>query len=146
MDRDAFRVVVKAAITHDGRVLVGQKEAIDDHPIAGEWHVLGGHLDAGEAVVAAVRREVREETGLEVTVEELVDATTFTWGDGDARDSLQLLYHCTASTDDAVARDDLQAVAWVDPADLPDRLHEEEARRLTSRPEQAAFLESLTSD
>lgn len=73
MDRDAFRTVVKALITHDGEVLIGQKEDDENHPIGGEWHILGGHLAVDESVEGAVIREVREETCLDVTVSELRD-------------------------------------------------------------------------
>jgi ADP-ribose pyrophosphatase YjhB (NUDIX family) len=37
----------------------------------GKWCLPGGHLDGGESWIAAVRREVREETGLQVLSEEL---------------------------------------------------------------------------
>ncbi|MFC7133143.1 MULTISPECIES: NUDIX domain-containing protein [Salinibaculum] len=143
MDLDAFRTVVKGLITHDGRVLIGQKEDDESHPIGGEWHLLGGHVAFDEHVEVAMRREVREETGLEVTVETLVDAMTFPWGGEGVRDSLQLVYHCEASTDDAKARDDLQAVQWVAPDELAATLFEEEAKRVRNRPRQASFVAAL---
>lgn len=37
-------------------------------PSAGLWHAPGGRLEAGESLVEACRREVREETGLEVSI------------------------------------------------------------------------------
>lgn len=37
-------------------------------PAVGQWHVPGGKLEAGEALVEGVRREVKEETGLDVTI------------------------------------------------------------------------------
>jgi 8-oxo-dGTP diphosphatase len=41
-------------------------------PAAGEWSVPGGHVAVGEPVEAAVVREVAEETGLDVVVDELL--------------------------------------------------------------------------
>ncbi len=41
-------------------------------PAQGLWHVPGGRLEAGESLVAACRREVREETGLDITVDRLM--------------------------------------------------------------------------
>ena len=35
-------------------------------PLKGEWSIPGGMLELGEDLVAAVRRELKEETGLEV--------------------------------------------------------------------------------
>lgn len=50
------------------RVLVVQR---DVPPAAGRWTVPGGRVEPGERVREAVRREVREETGLDVAVGEL---------------------------------------------------------------------------
>jgi len=143
MDRDAFRTVVKGLITHQGRVLIGQKEEEEGHPISGEWHFLGGHVGFGESVEAATKREVKEETGLDVEVEEIVDVMTFPWADDDEKNSLQILYHCQAETDDAEAGGDLQAVEWVRPTELSDYLHDGEVERLTSLTRQSSFLAEL---
>lgn len=51
-----------------GRVLVVLRGV---PPSEGRWTVPGGRVEAGETVRDAVRREVREETGLEVEVGEL---------------------------------------------------------------------------
>ncbi len=37
-------------------------------PAMGQWHAPGGRLEEGESLVEACRREVREETGLEVII------------------------------------------------------------------------------
>ncbi len=37
-------------------------------PAAGLWHAPGGKLEAGESLVEGARREVREETGLDVSI------------------------------------------------------------------------------
>jgi 8-oxo-dGTP diphosphatase len=42
-------------------------------PRQGEWSLPGGQLELGESLVDGVRREVREETGLEVRVGPLVE-------------------------------------------------------------------------
>ena len=49
-----------AVILDDGRVL------LIDHPKLGWWLPPGGHVEPNEDPVQAVRREVREEVGLEV--------------------------------------------------------------------------------
>lgn len=37
-------------------------------PARGQWHPPGGRLEPGESLTEACRREVREETGLDVTI------------------------------------------------------------------------------
>jgi mutator protein MutT len=55
-------------VIDDGVVLVRRKHA----PSAGQWSLPGGAVELGETLKQAVRREVREETGLEVEVGPLV--------------------------------------------------------------------------
>lgn len=61
-----FRVSVSALIFDGERVLLAHRRAID------WWNLPGGALDPGETVEEALRREVREETGLDVDVGQLV--------------------------------------------------------------------------
>ena len=58
--------VVAAVIVHpDGRFLLGQRPA--GKVYAGYWEFPGGKIEPGEAPGAALRRELREELGIEVT-------------------------------------------------------------------------------
>ena len=43
-------------------------------PRLNEWSIPGGHLEWGETLVDGARREVREETGVEVEITGLIDA------------------------------------------------------------------------
>ena len=60
------RVVVGAAILHpDGaRVLAAQRSRPEE--LAGQWEFPGGKVEPGEGERAALRRECREELGVEV--------------------------------------------------------------------------------
>jgi len=57
---------VNVAVFIDGRILLTKR---DDYHV---WCMPGGHLDPGETFPQAARREVREETGLEVALTSLV--------------------------------------------------------------------------
>jgi ADP-ribose pyrophosphatase YjhB (NUDIX family) len=52
-----------AAIVRDGRLLLVKRRRA---PEAGHWSLPGGKVDFGESVADAVRREIREEVGLEI--------------------------------------------------------------------------------
>ncbi len=61
-----FRVAVSALLFDERRVLLAHRRDID------WWNLPGGGMELGETIEEAVRREVLEETGLEVEVERLV--------------------------------------------------------------------------
>jgi 8-oxo-dGTP diphosphatase len=63
-------ISVKAVLLHQGRVLLLANER-------GEWDLPGGRPDAGEDHRAALKREVREETGLDVEVVAALDEHRF---------------------------------------------------------------------
>jgi 8-oxo-dGTP diphosphatase len=85
-------------------------------PRAGQWSIPGGVQHLGETVVEAARREVREETGLDVEIIEAIAVI-----DSISRDEAQRIkYHYTLvdllaewRSGEAVAGDDAAAVAWV---------------------------------
>jgi 8-oxo-dGTP diphosphatase len=65
-------VGVGAVVTNaDGEVLLIRR---GKPPLHREWSIPGGKVEAGETLHQALAREVREETGLEITIGELIDA------------------------------------------------------------------------
>jgi len=65
-------------LSPDGRrVLLVHRNRRTDDPHLGKYNGLGGKLDPGEDVVACIRREVREEAGLEC--DELALRGTISW-------------------------------------------------------------------
>lgn len=61
-------LVVGAAVVRDGRVLAARRTAPPE--TAGRWEFPGGKVEAGETPEAALVRELREELGCTVVVEE----------------------------------------------------------------------------
>lgn len=62
---DYPEAIVGALIVNDeGKILLGQSVKWAD-----KWTVFGGHVELGEKMEEAVKREVKEETGLDVEVE-----------------------------------------------------------------------------
>ena len=63
-------VGVGAVIVDDGKVVLVKRRY---EPLAGRWSLPGGTLEVGETLKAAVVREMREETGLDVEVGPLLE-------------------------------------------------------------------------
>jgi 8-oxo-dGTP diphosphatase len=63
-------VGVGAVVVDRGRVLLVQRGR---EPSKGKWSLPGGMLELGESLIEGVKREVAEETGLEVEAIELVE-------------------------------------------------------------------------
>lgn len=61
------RVIAVALIERDDQILLGRKpDGVGPYP--NTWHIPGGGINLGEeSLLEAVRREVKEETGLEVS-------------------------------------------------------------------------------
>ena len=63
---------VVAGILIEGRMFLVEKRRDDDEADPGFVEIPGGHVDAGETLEDALRREMREELGIEVVQARLV--------------------------------------------------------------------------
>ncbi len=104
---------VQAVLVRDERVLLGRRRS---DPGAGRWDLPGGFLHEGEDALEGLRREVREETALEL--EPLAFIGTWNepyWG----RDVLCLTWLARAADGEERAGDDLVELRWFAPAERP---------------------------
>lgn len=53
----------------EGKYLLVKRSAEKYGKVDGEWDIVGGRIEAGSELLENLRREVREETGLEITSE-----------------------------------------------------------------------------
>ena len=83
-------------------------------PAAGLWSLPGGRIEPGETATEAAAREVREETGLEVHIGQLL-IEALIW---DGRYRVQD-FAATVTGGSLRAGDDAADVRWVDIAELP---------------------------
>lgn len=105
-----------AAVVHDGKVLVTQR-GID--PFKGSWDVPGGFLSAGEEPIDGLRRELREELGIEieVSVTDCVSMVPHPYGpEGDYVLALGFLARFAAG--EARAADDVADFRWIDASEI----------------------------
>jgi ADP-ribose pyrophosphatase YjhB (NUDIX family) len=103
---------VQALLERDGRVLLARRGI---EPRLGEWDLPGGFVEEREPAEAAVRRELLEETGLELDSAELMRIDIEPYGD---RFVFSVTFRVTASGD-PVAADDVDELRWFDASELP---------------------------
>ena len=106
-------VGVGAVIVRRDRALIVRRA---HEPRKGEWSLPGGHLHLGESLADAARREVKEETGLDVELGPIIETFDRVHRDDEGR----IRYHfvivdfvCWSNAGEAVAGSDAEDVAWV---------------------------------
>lgn len=106
-------VGVGAVVVRDGKALIVKRA---HEPRKGEWSLPGGLLELGESLQDAVRREIKEETSLAVSVGPIIETFDRVHRDDDGR----IRYHfvivdfvCWSHEGEAVPGSDAEGVAWV---------------------------------
>jgi len=69
-------VAVKGLILNEGKLLIVQRDHNDEIG-GGTWECVGGEVEFGEDLEAALVREIKEEVGINATVLNILYATTF---------------------------------------------------------------------
>lgn len=110
---------VGAVIVEAGRVLLVRR---DTEPLRGEWSVPGGMLELGEKLRDGVRREVQEETGIDVEPGEVLDVFDSIFTDALGRTQYHYVlidYLCRPHGGEPRAGSDVSDVRWVSVDALP---------------------------
>jgi ADP-ribose pyrophosphatase YjhB (NUDIX family) len=110
--------VTASALVRDeaGRLLLTRRAYA---PFEGKWDLPGGFLNEGEHPLDAIRRELREETGLEVEPGRFVGVWMDRYGEDGSGEHTLNLYWTARAEGEPVAADDVSAVGWFAPGELP---------------------------
>lgn len=95
----------------DGRILVCSRPA-GTH-MAGKWEFPGGKIEPGETAEACIRREIREELGMEISVGPVLTVMEHDYGVKYVR----VTFFLAVSDDIPVAKDG-QDFRWISPEDM----------------------------
>jgi ADP-ribose pyrophosphatase YjhB (NUDIX family) len=109
-------VTAFAWLEHDGRFLALRRA---HEPCAGQWDLPGGFVEAGEWPEDALRREITEETGLEVADMRILGAWTSRYGDG-GKWTVDLAYRCRLTGGELTLSDEKSDHAWLTLAEFPE--------------------------
>ncbi len=111
-------LAVSAAILRDGKVLIVRRAR---KPALGVYTLPGGVVEAGETLEEAVRREVREETALDIEPVALAGHREVIIRDAQARTERHFVILCFASrwlSGEPQLNDELDEARWIDPQEL----------------------------
>jgi len=110
---------IGAIILDRDRVLLVER---GKEPLKGWWSLPGGVLECGETLEEGIRREVREETGLEIHLLGVVEIFERIMRDASGATEYHYVlidYLCRAHTGQLCAASDVSRVEWVRRRALP---------------------------
>lgn len=120
---------VHALIHQNGSILLVRRGT---EPFKGYWGLPGGAVEVGETLEEGLRREVEEETGLQVKLDRFLyyqDAITRDTA-GRVQYHYVIFYFLASATGGSLrAGDDAAAVAWVPVTDVASLLHTDSVRQ-----------------
>ncbi|MCX5900491.1 MAG: NUDIX hydrolase [Proteobacteria bacterium] len=105
-------------IDDQGRVLLARRGI---EPFYGHWNTIGGFLGYQEEPLDGLKREVREETGVDCDILECITMVADQYGDGGGA---LMCSHFTVRllSDDVKPQDDVSELAWFSLDSLPDNI------------------------
>ena len=111
---------VGALIFENGKILLVER---GKEPLKGYWSLPGGILETGEKLVEGIRREVAEETGLDVEPYFMFEIFERIMPDAERRAEYHYVlidYLCRRLSGEPAAASDVSQVAWVAEPELRD--------------------------
>jgi len=119
-------VGVGGVVVEEGRALLIRR---GNEPLKGQWSIPGGTLELGETMMEGTARELKEETGLEVKVLEIIEVferinfadETWTTQEERRRPRFHFVivdYLCERVSGSPLAGGDVTDVAWAGENDL----------------------------
>lgn len=114
------KIVVAAFIVKEGKVLLAKRPK-SKKLAPDKYHLPGGHVEYGEDVKAALKREIQEELGIEVEVDEPFYSFSYTTDDTHTI-GLVCRAEITSSTDGVVLNGETDHVVWSEECALSEYL------------------------
>jgi len=108
------RLIVSAVIEKDGLLLFGRKKA-GVGPYPNTWHLIGGGVNDGESLTDAIKREIKEEAGIEVEIDASLGFDDDFEADkhGEMTHYIFLVYKAKYISGELKPDDDIEKLEWI---------------------------------
>ncbi len=116
---------VGGLVEKDGKLML-TKRGIE--PFFGWWDLPGGFLEVGEHPEEGIKREIMEETGLEVKVKDLIGIYMDTYGkDGVSTLNIHYLVEPVRGVENP--QSDITEIKWFSPSEIPSNIAFENCKK-----------------
>lgn len=110
-----FGVAVKGIIRRGNKILVLKRSLDDDHK-PGVWETAGGGMDKAETPQNALKREIKEETNLEVKILEPFNAFSFKKDTGESK--VGITFVCKYVSGKIKLSEEHVDYKWIEPSEF----------------------------
>ena len=114
-----FRIAVSSFIVNDNKLLLIKRTSDNKH-FANAWEIPGGRLEIGEDPIQGVKREVKEEVGIDIEILYPLSIKHFVRDDGQTITKLNFL--CKALNSNVKLSDEHSVFEWVPLEKCKDKL------------------------
>lgn len=114
-------VTVNAIVVKNSQILLGKRGTYKGKPIleSGKWALIGGFLDRDETLEQAVKREVKEESGWEISNPRLLRVNDFPNRPMEDRQNVDMIFIADAVNENKTSNEEVMELKWFDLNDLP---------------------------
>jgi 8-oxo-dGTP diphosphatase len=112
--------VAVGIVVHEGRILACQRKRSSRYPL--KWEFPGGKVEPGETPVQTVRREIREELGIDLTTYRMFHQQEWVYPEGvsniDHEGAFRIFYYLVTGYTGTLANKVFEQIRWVQPQEL----------------------------
>ena len=138
---DMWGLTVRGICEYNNRILLLKLTSDSAHD-AGKWEIPGGKVKKCEFFDAALKREYKEETGLEITIDSLHNAIQKNYTackTGEKIKSIQLIMKVSTDSDEVVISEEHAMYGWFTKEEVKDMIQNNEL----TPPAKEAFCKKL---
>lgn len=108
-------VTANAVIVKDGKILLGKRGTFNGKPLTehGKWGLIEGFVGRDENLIQAITREIKEETGLEVTNITLIHIKDNPDRANEDRQNIEFVYVAEPMGDTGASDEEVTEMRWV---------------------------------